>query len=379
MKKKVIMIAGIFLVVAAAFMIYFIFSDSSIQPIDTVERDALGSLIGVYDEQILHMEFDTEGYVVFSLFVWIEETGGWYSLHIATIENPKIVLNEMVLIGNCLYVNIIMNEQGEPMYTYKINLMSRAVEPIRKVESYDTFVPIAAYGEEIAILECKTLDGVHGESIISTLEDNRELLVRESNREDFSGEYIWDFTAVDDSLFTIINNWTENKTFLEQYNSDLEKIQKIDITETIDYLEKQNIKDFCVFDRFAFISNFSRSSALLSISGDSAFRVVESTYDTPFVRAKSNQSEPIFFIADSPFVFYLDEENDKIVQSKIKFEEECRIKDMVVGENMTVFVLEDANELYMVDNKDLFSNRKREFSVKNKTYVATTEGLKRQK
>lgn len=29
MKKKVIMIAGIFLVVAAAFMIYFIFSDSS--------------------------------------------------------------------------------------------------------------------------------------------------------------------------------------------------------------------------------------------------------------------------------------------------------------------------------------------------------------
>ena len=52
---------------------------------------------------------------------------------------------------------------------------------------------------------------------------------------------------------------------------------------------------------------------------------------------------------------------------------------MVVGENMTVFVLEDANELYMVDNKDLFSNRKREFSVKNKTYVATTEGLKRQK
>ena len=78
-------------------------------------------------------------------------------------------------------------------------------------------------------------------------------------------------------------------------------------------------------------------------------------------------------------MFYLDEENDKIVQSKIKFEEECRIKDMVVGENMTVFVLEDANELYMVDNKDLFSNRKREFSVKNKMYVATTEGLKRQK
>ena len=161
------MIAGIFLVVAAAFMIYFIFSDSSIQPIDTVERDALGSLIGVYDEQILHMEIDTEGKAVFSLFDRIEETGGGYSLHIATIENPKIVLNEMVLIGNCLYVNIIMNEQGEPMYTYKINLMSRAVEPIRKVESYDTFVPIAAYGEEIAILECKTLDGVHGESIIS--------------------------------------------------------------------------------------------------------------------------------------------------------------------------------------------------------------------
>ena len=181
------------------------------------------------------------------------------------------------------------------MYTYKINLMSRAVEPIRKVESYDTFVPIAAYGEEIAILECKTLDGVHGESIISTLEDNRELLVRESNREDFSGEYIWDFTSVDDSLFTIINNWTENKTFLEQYNSDLEKIQKIDITETIDYLEKQNIKDFCVFDRFAFISNFSRSSALLSISGDSAFRVVESTYDTPFVRAKSINRNRSFY------------------------------------------------------------------------------------
>ena len=42
MKKKVIMIAGVFLVVAAAFMVYFIFSDSSIQPIDTVERDALG-------------------------------------------------------------------------------------------------------------------------------------------------------------------------------------------------------------------------------------------------------------------------------------------------------------------------------------------------
>ena len=118
MKKKVIMIAGIFLVVAAAFMVYFIFSDSSIQPIDTVERDALGSLIGVYDEKILHMEIDTEGKAVFSLFDRIEETGGGYSLHIATIENPKIVLNEMVLICNCLYVNIIMNVQGEPMYTY---------------------------------------------------------------------------------------------------------------------------------------------------------------------------------------------------------------------------------------------------------------------
>ena len=90
MKKKVIMIAGIFLVVAAAFMIYFIFSDSSIQPIDTVERDALGSLIGVYDEKILHMEIDTEGKAVFALFDRIEETGGGYSLHIATIENPKI-------------------------------------------------------------------------------------------------------------------------------------------------------------------------------------------------------------------------------------------------------------------------------------------------
>lgn len=94
------------------------------------------------------------------------------------------------------------------------------------MESYDTFVPIAAYGEEIAILECKTLDGVHGESIISTLEDNRELLVRESNREDFSGEYIWDFTAVDDSLFTIINNWTENKLSLSSIIRILKRFRK---------------------------------------------------------------------------------------------------------------------------------------------------------
>ena len=33
---------------------------------------------------------------------------------------------------------------------------------------------------------------------------------------------------------------------------------------------------------------------------------------------------------------------------------------------MTVFVLEDANELYMVDNKDLFSNRKENSPLKIK-------------
>lgn len=350
-------------VILAAFIctFYFLFTDSEIQPIDTVLEER-GGIIAVYDKTILFMEIHDQNADFF-----VYDPAAKCGIHIDTIENVKMISHEMILEGHFLYANIILNEKGDPSYTYKINLRDRSATPIHKIESYDTFAPIAKRGDEIAILECKTSDNIHGESIISTFRnsaDSNIFLTFKSNREDYSGEYVWDFSVFENSLFTLTDHWTENKIFLEEYDSHSEKVDSLDITKTMDYLEKQRVKVFSVFKRFAFISNVSRSSVLLSISGNEAFHVVESSYETPFVKAVSNNDEPIFFISNSPFVFYLDEENGKLIQTKIKLGEECRIKNLYIGENMTVLTQKDTDEIYMIDNRDLFSGRKKTFSLK---------------
>lgn len=375
-KKSIIMIFCLVILAAFICTFYFLFTDSEIQPIDTILEER-GGIIAVYDKTILFMEIHDQNADFF-----VYDPAAKCGIHIDTIENVKMISHEKILDGHFLYTNIVLNEKGDPSYTYKINLRDRSATPIHKIESYDTFAPIAKWDDEIAILECKTSDNIHGESTISTFRnsaDSNVHLTFKSNREDYSGEYIWDFSIFENSLFTLTDHWTENKIFLEEYDSHSEKVNSLDITKTVDYLEKQRVKVFSVFKRFAFISNVSRSSVLLSISGSEALHVVESSYETPFVQAVSNNDEPIFFISNSPFVFYLDEDNDKLIQTKIKLGEECRIRNLFIGENMTVLTLKDTDEIYMIDTKDLFSGRKKTFSLKNKTYVATEEGLRKKK
>ena len=373
--KKIVIFIGMIIVVSIICIVCYECSDPAIQPLDVFDLGEKASIIALHDENIVYMEINGQN-VDFFLYDTVQKG----SIYIGTIENVKIISNEVVLIDNCLYTNIIIDETNNPTYTYKINLQNFAIDPIREVMSYDTFAPITNLGEEIAILECKVLDNIHGESIISTLDSSGNSithLIFSSNRDDFSGEYIWDFTTNNDSLFTITDSWSENKIFLEQYDSNFKMVKKIDLTKTIGYLENQKIHEFDVLDNFAFISNFSRSSVLFSISDDSIFHLVESSYENPFMKAKSNESQPVFFISDSPYIFYLDKENNHIIQSKLKFDTECKIKNMYIGENTTIVTLKDVKDIYIIDNKDLYSKSSKRFPLSNKTYIATVDGLKK--
>lgn len=169
MKKKHVIIISCFVILAAFICtFYFLFTDSEIQPIDTVLEER-GGIIAVYDKTILFMEIHDQNADFF-----VYDPAAKCGIHIDTIENVKMISHEMILEGHFLYANIILNEKGDPSYTYKINLRDRSATPIHKIESYDTFAPIAKRGDEIAILECKTSDNIHGESIISTFRNSAD-------------------------------------------------------------------------------------------------------------------------------------------------------------------------------------------------------------
>ncbi|MBE5940531.1 MAG: hypothetical protein E7266_09060 [Lachnospiraceae bacterium] len=244
------------------------------------------------------------------------------------VKNFMICNNSSLLIDHWLYFFVTISDDGQKMTNvfYRLDIDNYVLEELYQEDNMQTFFYLSGDKSDIYVAKGKLVDEKTGYTYIERFNvetcKKEEVLGYKIDYESGEGRVITNLSFNEGKLYLVEEIVKEgvSTSVINVYDEDGMHIKTIDMSKYKDEIFCTAIAQIYVNDKYIFITNFADKS-LVGYVDNEQFVEVE-TKENFYIAQNSLHSyeNPIFYIRETKKLYFLDKEQNKLIEKDISYE-----------------------------------------------------------
>lgn len=301
-----------------------------------MDNKKIDNIVCILNGDIIYSRYENED-TVLAFYKYNINDNQTYSLGI--VENPYINSGDVVAIDNAIffYCNEIIVDSKNPdgrleNTLYQIDITNNKLQRVASDSVEQTLIYLDALNDDIISFKGK----MNGDKSITYLDlfdtskgknDNYDLLIsKEYNREEETGEVLYNFTVNESTIYAIIciRGYSSDILWtIEKYDCDGNCIDSLKLDEQIaNLLNGERISKFEIYGEYGFIRTFSGSGVLFGISDNEMLPLLisETELDIASPARRDNVCSVVIYSRDTGEIWKLDNLNNILSKMDLSYE-----------------------------------------------------------